>query len=108
MRSASAAASTVASRGRSWRPSSPTPWWVLKVISRTGTGGWSGPGAGLVPRASVTRSACHLRRDRVRQRQVGDQLQPLLARVVPVGDEQPEGGVPVVQDQLAELVAEVG
>src|SRR5919107_2381476 len=105
MTSASAAAITFARRGRSCRASSPTPWWVLKVTSRTGTGGWSGPGAGLVPRASVTRSACHLRRDGVRQRQLGDQLQPLLARVVPVGDEQPERGVAVVQHQLAELVA---
>src|SRR5919112_5152702 len=133
MRSASAAASTVASRGRSWRPSTPTPWWVLKVTSRTGIGGWSGPGAGRVPRGSLTNpprwrssapfagaavpmvrsqarssaSACHLRRDGVRQRQVGDQLQPFVAGVVPVGDEQPEGDVAVVEDELTELVAEV-
>ena len=59
--SASAAASSRASRGRSCRPSSPTPWWVLNVTSRTGMGGWSGPGAGLVMRPacqSLRRAAC--------------------------------------------------
>ena len=38
MTSASTECSSFASRGRSCRSSSPTPWWVLNVTSRTGIG----------------------------------------------------------------------
>src|SRR3954469_22583738 len=98
MTSASAAASTLARRGRSCRSSSPTPWWVLKVTRRTGIGGWSGPGAGLTSGNSLTPPTL----SGGGQLQVGHLAQLVPAVAVRAGAEEPEACLPAVQDQLAD------
>src|SRR3954451_7332120 len=94
MTSASTAASTWARRARSCLLSSPTPWWVLNVTSRTGIGGWSGPGAGRVTAGSLSGR---------RHRHVEDLGEPVGAELA---DRQQEPGLAAGQDQLADLVAE--
>src|SRR3954468_20342763 len=94
MRSASSDCSTLARRGRSRVSSVPTPWRVLKVTRRTGMGGWSGPGAGLVMGPSSSAGG---------QGQVEDLLQ---LRVPGVGGPQQETRLAAGEDQLAELVTE--
>src|SRR3954465_6723055 len=94
MTSASADASSLASRGRSCRPSAPTPWWMLKVTIRTGMGGRSGPGAGFVTEDSLSGG---------RERHVQDRGEPVGSSLA---HRQQEPRLSPVEDELADLVAE--
>src|SRR3712207_7805662 len=100
MTSASTEASSFASRGRSCRSSSPTRWWVLKVTSRTGMGGWSGPGAGRMPEGPVMGASL----SGARQRHV-EHLLELRGALLAHREQEPR--LPAVEHQLADLVAEV-